>query len=131
LHHYNVKRNSVCVRLRTITRLFNYDSNLASTLCMSDQHCTSMYCAMQGGMHTGDSLILTKAIGTGTLLAADMRGEGRGAWLTTAVDSVLQSSAAAAAVLRTHGATAATDVTGFGLAGHLLEMVSNSGVIVS
>ena len=82
-------------------------------------------------MHTGDSLILTKAIGTGTLLAADMRGEGRGAWLTTAVDSMLQSSAAAAAVLRTHGATAATDVTGFGLAGHLLEMVSNSGVIVS
>jgi selenide, water dikinase len=76
-------------------------------------------------MRAGDSLILTKAIGTGTLLAADMRGEGRGAWLTTAVDSMLQSSAAAASVLRTHGATAATDVTGFGLAGHLLEMVSD------
>jgi len=45
-----------------------------------------------------------------------------------AVDSMQQSSAAAAEVLRTHGATACTDVTGFGLLGHLVEMTRASAV---
>ncbi len=45
-----------------------------------------------------------------------------------AVDSMQQSSAAAAEVLRTHGATACTDVTGFGLLGHLAEMTRASTV---
>ena len=47
---------------------------------------------------------------------------------TGAVDSMQQSSAAAADVLRAHGATACTDVTGFGLLGHLAEMTRASVV---
>ncbi len=45
-----------------------------------------------------------------------------------AVDSMQQSSASAAEVLRAHGATACTDVTGFGLLGHLAEMTRASAV---
>ena len=83
------------------------------------------------GMMPGDVLIITKPIGTGTLLAADMRGKAKARWVMAAISHMTQSSAAAAAILHRHGATAATDVTGFGLLGHLLEMVKASGVDAS
>ena len=57
-----------------------------------------------------------------------MRGLTRAAWLTATVGSMRRSNAAAARVLREHGVTACTDVTGFGLAGHLGEMTRASGV---
>jgi selenide, water dikinase len=82
----------------------------------------------KGGMMPRDVLIITKPIGTGTLLAADMRGKAKARWVMAAMAHMTQSSAAAAAILHKHGATAATDVTGFGLIGHLLEMVKASGV---
>lgn len=82
----------------------------------------------KGGMQPGDMLILTKPIGTGTLLAADMRGKAKARWVMAAIAQMTQSSAAAATILAQHGATAATDVTGFGLLGHLAEMVKPSGV---
>lgn len=68
-------------------------------------------------------LVLTKALGTGTLLAADMRARARGRWVAGAIDSMRQSNAAAAKVLKSFDCTACTDITGFGLAGHLLEML--------
>ncbi len=77
----------------------------------------------QGGLRPGDRLLLTKPLGTGVLLHADMRGLARGPWIEAAVASMLRSNAAAARVARAHGASAATDVSGFGLAGHLLEML--------
>jgi len=80
----------------------------------------------KGGMQPGDVLLLTKPIGTGTLFAADMRGKARGRWVDGAVASMLVSSQAAAACLYQHGATACTDVTGFGLLGHLVEMTRAS-----
>jgi selenide,water dikinase len=83
------------------------------------------------GMAPGDLLILTKPIGTGTLLAADMRGEAKARWVMAAIAHMTQSSGAAARILHRHGATAATDVTGFGLLGHLVEMVKASGVHAS
>jgi selenide,water dikinase len=84
----------------------------------------------KGGMGVGEGLILTQALGTGTLFAADMGGLARGRWIAAALEQMVQSNQTAAAVLQAHQATACTDVTGFGLIGHLLEMVRASRVSV-
>ena len=81
-----------------------------------------------GGLRPGDRLVLTKPLGTGVILAAAMRGAAQAAWLEAAVASMQQPLGPAAAVLVGHGATACTDVTGFGLLGHLGGMLRASGV---
>jgi selenide,water dikinase len=83
------------------------------------------------GLEPGDALILTKPIGTGTLLAADMRRKAKARWVMAAIAHMIQSNRQAAAILKAHGAHAATDVTGFGLLGLLVEMVRASDVDVT
>jgi len=74
----------------------------------------------------GDCLVLTKPLGTGTLLAAHARHQAQGRWISAALDSMQVSSQRAAHLLHQHGARCCTDITGFGLAGHLLELLGPS-----
>jgi selenide,water dikinase len=80
-----------------------------------------------GGAKAGDGLILTKAIGTGVILAAEMQGQAPGAVVTTAYAAMARPQGVAARLLAPH-AHAMTDVTGFGLAGHLLSILQASGL---
>ncbi|MBB5516814.1 selenide,water dikinase [Rubricella aquisinus] len=80
----------------------------------------------QSGARPGDVLILTKPIGSGTLLAAEMRGQARGRDVVDAYASMMRPLARDAACLAPV-AHAMTDVTGFGLAGHLMTMLEQSG----
>jgi len=77
------------------------------------------------GAGPGDALILTKPIGIGTILAAEMRGKARGADVLACHAEMIRPQGKAAAILS--GAHAMTDVTGFGLAGHLAGMCTASG----
>ncbi|ERN41055.1 selenium donor protein [Rubidibacter lacunae KORDI 51-2] len=80
----------------------------------------------KGGLQAGQVLISTKAIGTGALFAAHLQRLTRGRWIDEAIASMLMSNRVAADCFRAHGAAALTDVTGFGLLGHLHEMLRGS-----
>ena len=82
---------------------------------------------LKAGAAGGDRLLLTKPLGTGVIFAADMRAEAPSETVGAAVASMLDSNAAAARIFRARGATSCTDVTGFGLLGHLVEMLRASG----
>ncbi|MCW1920480.1 selenide, water dikinase SelD [Rhodobacter sp. KR11] len=86
----------------------------------------------KGGARVGDVLVLTKPLGSGTILAAEMAGlRVPGLMLGEIVAScwaeMAKDQARASEVLSAH-AHAMTDVTGFGLAGHLMEMLEASGL---
>ena len=84
----------------------------------------------KGTMAPGDRLILTKPLGTGALFAAQMRLKAKGRWIRGALDSMLRSNQQAADCFLRQAAHACTDVSGFGLLGHLFEMVRISNLQV-
>lgn len=81
----------------------------------------------------GDTLVLTKAIGTGVVATAHKRGAAPGPVLAAAVESMTTLNAAAAEAALAAGVVAATDVTGFSLLGHLHRMLraSSAAAVVS
>jgi len=81
-------------------------------------------------LRPGQQLILTKALGTGVILAANESGHSESRSMSAAIDMMLQSNQLASIIAIEGGVTAATDITGFGLAGHLLEMCQQSEVSV-
>lgn len=86
----------------------------------------------KGPLRAGDALLLTRPIGSGVLFAAGMAGACRSQWLDACLHLMQQSQAPLVDLLAAHGCHACTDITGFGLLGHLGEMLASSspGVVV-
>ena len=78
------------------------------------------------GARPGDILLLSKPIGSGTILAGEMALKARGDWVVDALAEMARPQGDAANALR--AAHAMTDVTGFGLAGHLMAICQASGL---
>ena len=83
---------------------------------------------LKAGLRVGDRIVLTKPLGTGILLAAQMQARCRAAWMDVLVPALLASNQRPAEIARQFDTAGLTDVTGFGLAGHLLEMLRASDV---
>ena len=83
---------------------------------------------LKSRVRCGDALVLTKPLGSGVLLAADRMGLCPGRRLRACLASMQTSNRSAMEAARRAGVAAATDVSGFGLAGHLGEMAQASGV---
>jgi len=84
------------------------------------------------GARISDVLILTKALGTGVISTAIKRGEAQPAWIDAATEAMVTLNAKAVEVLTRGGLRvhSATDITGFGLIGHVREMALGSGVSI-
>ena len=82
----------------------------------------------KGGAQPGDALVLTKRLGTGLLVSGNRQGKTAAEHLATAIDQMRALNRAASEVLVARGVRAATDITGFGLLGHGLEMARGAGV---
>jgi selenide, water dikinase len=82
----------------------------------------------KGGARDGDVLLLTKPLGTGLLVSGDRSRRTAANDLATAIDSMRALNRSAAQVLVDNGVRGATDITGFGLLGHGLEMARASGL---
>lgn len=80
-----------------------------------------------GSLRPGHLVVLTRPLGTGVLWNADMTGRAPGREVRAAVAELLRGNGPAGEVARAFGVTAATDVTGFGLVGHLGEMLRAAG----
>jgi selenide,water dikinase len=82
----------------------------------------------KGGARPGDRLVLTKPLGTGTITTAVKRGTVEQAHLDEAIVSMMRLNRVASQVAQANGVRAATDITGFGLLGHISEMAREGRV---
>jgi selenide,water dikinase len=83
------------------------------------------------GVRSGDALVLTKPLGTGIIATALKQRQASRASVRAAVTSMTTLNRAAARVMRRFAVHACSDVTGFGLLGHALEMAQGSGVTIT
>ena len=81
------------------------------------------------GARPGDSLVLTKALGTGIITTGGKQGKSPAPVLQGAIDSMAELSRDASEAMMKVGVNSCTDVTGFGLLGHLKTMVAASKVV--
>jgi selenide,water dikinase len=88
---------------------------------------------IKGGLRAGDRLFLSKPLGTGVITTAAKNDAASVDVVQGAVDSMLRLNRVAAQVAQSLGVRGATDVTGFGLLGHAVEMVeaSGAGIVLS
>jgi selenide,water dikinase len=82
------------------------------------------------GAKTGDLLILTKPIGSGIVMAGSRLGMVDKKYSTEALNNMKLLNNTAASISKKFHVTGATDITGFGLAGHALKMAKASGVSI-
>ncbi len=82
------------------------------------------------GARPGDALLLTKGLGTGVLMTAFKRDHLAPEYYEPAVRSMARLNASASAAMLKHDVHAATDITGYGLVGHALQMAKGSGVTI-
>jgi selenide,water dikinase len=82
----------------------------------------------KGSAQPGDRLLLTKRLGTGILVSGARQGKTVAVDLAAAIDGMRRLNRTASEALVATGIAAATDVTGFGLLGHGLEMARGAGV---
>lgn len=83
------------------------------------------------GAREGDDLILTKPIGTGVIMAAQRLGMALPEDIDEAKSFMKLLNRGGAEVMKKHGIKGATDITGFGLAGHALKMARASSVTIN
>jgi len=83
----------------------------------------------QAGARAGDDLLLSRGLGTGVILAADRMGLARGEWVSAAHSAMQRTNEVAGRVAHDLRAHAATDITGFGFAGHLLTLLEADDLI--
>ena len=82
------------------------------------------------GASPTDKVILTKPIGVGTILAGEMQGLAKGKWVKEAHEWMMRSQGQISRIIG-QNATAMTDITGFGIIGHLMKICRESGVGVT
>jgi selenide, water dikinase len=78
----------------------------------------------------GEDIILTKAIGTGAIVAGHRIGEVKSDAYRAAIESMRQLNKGGAEIMQNYGSRCATDVTGFSLLGHAMKMANASGVTI-
>jgi selenide,water dikinase len=80
----------------------------------------------KGPLRPGEALLLSRPLGSGVLFAAAMAGAARPDWIDAALITLEGSQAPLVEILMAHGCRTCTDITGFGLLGHLGEMLEGS-----
>ena len=85
----------------------------------------------KGPLRPGEALLLSRPLGSGVLFAAAMAGAAAPAWMEALLEALQRSQAPLVPLLAAHGCRACTDITGFGLLGHLGEMLEASGAGVA